>query len=189
MKRPASSGRAQKPLSSSSFLAKHADLVERLFGIQDRKSSSVLKKLAGGELPPKSRFTVAVDQLEEAGFSRILKAAEQDNSPEAFKRTLAILLSLMDVRPPEGVFTPTRGRPGRRPEEHTLAILTRWEKLGRPPTRNNVCMEIAKFVFPELASVRKTSRVWKKCIALVRSAIHRPKPRSDGQIRISKTIP
>ena len=183
MKSQATSGRAQQPLSSNRFFAKYADLVEGLFGLPDRNNLGLLKKLAGGGPPgplrtSKGRFMIAVDQLEEAGFSRILEAAEQENSPEIFKETLEILLLLMHVKIPEGVFTPTRKTPGRRTEKHSLMILAQWERLGRPATTNDVCAEIAESVFPRLANGRKKSKEFQRHIALVRSAIKRAEQRS-----------
>jgi hypothetical protein len=118
----------------------------------------------------------AVEQLEKAGFSHILEAAQKENSPEAFKESLTVLLHLMDIRAPKGVFTPIRRTPGRRKEEHTLAIRADWEKRGGPPTTNTVCEDIAKAVFPDLINARKISKKLRDRVALVRSAIKRSKP-------------
>lgn len=179
MKSQVSAGNVQQQLSSNRFFAKHADLVDMLFGNSNRKLTSGLRQFASGKLGgagvQESRFFAAVKQLEDSGFSRILKAAEKENAPEAFKKTLAVLLVLMDVRTPDRVFNPTRGSPGRTIEEHTLLIRSLWEKRGRPKTTNDVCAGIAKIVFPSLALAPARPKELKKKITLVRAAIKRRK--------------
>lgn len=165
-------------LSSEHFFTKHPDLATSLFGPPTPKAAGTLRRLMDGILDPgdwrpPSPFMTAVKQLEQTGFSRILEAAARENSPETVKETLEVLLVLMHVKIPPGVFAPKPAIPGRRKEKHTLSIFSHWIKMGRPDTTAEACAEIVRKVFPEFSSTPRASKKFKKRIALVRSAIKR----------------
>jgi hypothetical protein len=62
-----------------------------------------------------------------------------DNSPEAFKKILEVLLLLMDVRAPKGVFTPSprTGKPGRPIHQNRERLYKVWLCLGQPSLYTN----------------------------------------------------
>ena len=110
--------RGKRPLSWKGFYGTHAGLLNGL--LKDPHGSSVegvtLQDVArpGGKailrLPPRSPIGIAADRLNELGVGLALKAAELDNSPEAFKRILQVLFIYLGVRAPKGVFTPKVGK-------------------------------------------------------------------------------
>jgi hypothetical protein len=83
----------------------------------------------------------AVNQLKQTAFSRILETAGQENSPEAFKEILELLIRSLGVETPVGVFTPRQktGRPGRPISSESERIYSRWVEIGEPsPFRNDL---------------------------------------------------
>jgi hypothetical protein len=142
-KKRASRGQAHGRLSPECFLAEHDDLIEELFGTSGHKQSVSLKALATGTLTtsPPNLFLTAVSQLKRTSFSRILKTAGRENSPEAFKEILELLLHLLRVEIPAGVFTPMRkaGKPGRPISIENVQIYSRWVEMGQPsPSKNDL---------------------------------------------------
>lgn len=136
MKR-ASSGRARPKPCASDFFAKYKDLVADLFRAPGEERSATLQQLAGAVPWTKplrmSRFTSALNQLKEVGFSRLLEAADRENCPEAFKETLEVLLlGFLNVTAPKGVFVPPQGSPGAPLKEVTTRINDAWIEMGRP---------------------------------------------------------
>jgi hypothetical protein len=128
---------------SVQFFAEHADLVTELFRSPRPIRSVGLKQLALGKsvlkLPPMGRFMAAVKQLEQTAFGRILNAAALENCAEAFKETLEMLLLLMHVKAPSGVFAPTRspGRIGRPISSQNERIYSKWIESGEPSLFKN----------------------------------------------------
>jgi hypothetical protein len=111
--------------------------VERVT-LRDLAQSRVGAKLT---LPRPSPFMMAADRLNELGIGRMLAAAAVDNSPDAFKKILEVLLLLMDLRVPKGVFAPPSktGRPGRPIARESERIYSRWVEIGEPsPFRNDL---------------------------------------------------
>lgn len=130
--------------SAEAFFDKYRELEARLFLRLDpsgRKRSTTLKKLATGglDLWSGNAFQTTTDQLKHTAFGELLKAAEQENSPEAFKQLLEVLLVFLGARPPQGVFTPTRssGKRGRPITSQTVLIYSTWVSLGRPSLFTN----------------------------------------------------
>ena len=93
----------QERTSAEIFFRRHHELETKLFVRSDMsgsKRTTTLRNLMTGEfdfgLP--SAFMSAADQLEHTAFGDLLKAAERENSPEATKELLKMLLiSLGDV--------------------------------------------------------------------------------------------
>ena len=142
--RRASSRRTPQRLSSESFFAQHHDLLVDLFGTLHHKPSHSLKELATGTLgsaSPPSQFKAAVNQLKQTAFSRILKTAGGENSPEAFKWILELLIHTLGVETPLGVFTPMQkaGKPGRPISTESEKIYSWWVEMGQPsPYKNDL---------------------------------------------------
>jgi hypothetical protein len=165
---------ALKRLPSKTFFERHVDLGDALFytpaDLEQRRSGA---QMIGGLRRP-SDFQVAVLELQQTAFGRILQAAAQENSPEAFKELLETFLVLMKVSPPEGVFARSRRKSGRSTEEHTLKIWAAWEAAGRPSTIKKNCANIVATVFPNAVKPSERS----KKIALVRTTISRYKQKN-----------
>ena len=176
-----------KTLSAKRFFDMHADRIHELFETPGAKGVT-LQQLAQPTaelyLTP-SRIVMAARQLNDLGIGRILRAAVEQNSPEAFKELLDVLLYFVDAIPPTGVFTPEHGQAGRKTAPHTLRIRAKWEEMGRPPTTNNLCKQIAIAAFPDLNKRPQNLRKLNKSIALVRTTISRFKSTPDNPIRNS----
>ena len=139
---------AAKRISYETFFAEHDDLIADLFGTRDLKSWDNIKELASGKLAsvsPPNRFMDAVNQLKGTAFPRILEAAGRENSPETFKETLLVLLLLMGIKAPAGVFTTMQelGSPGRPISAESQQIYARWVELGEPsPFKNDLAQAV-----------------------------------------------
>ena len=137
--------------SAEAFFARHRDLEDELFLRLDnsgkKRSPTSLKEMTRSDrdVGQPSPFLTQVDQLRRAAFGKLLKATEQENSPEALKQLLEIFLMFMRVKTSEGVFTPMRtsGRPGRRVSSQTALIYSTWLSLGKPsPSTNQLAMGV-----------------------------------------------
>jgi hypothetical protein len=138
------SEKAKKQLSTEGFFDRHSDLVAELFRTRFGRHSFKLRDLANRTtpaVPPSTNpFINAVNQLEKAGFSRLLNAAELEKCPEAFKNILKLLLFFLGVETPKGVFTKTAkppSKPGRPISTQRERYYLKWIELGRPSMFKN----------------------------------------------------
>jgi hypothetical protein len=98
----------------------------------------------------KSPIMKAADRLNELGVGPMLKAANTDNSPEAFRKILEFLIHLSGIEIPKGVFTASRrrGKPGRPISSESERIYSTWLKLGEPsPFRNDLAKAVYGVLF------------------------------------------
>src|SRR5262252_2278661 len=74
-----------------------------------------------------------MEQLRKHPLIDVLRAASQENCPEAFYNLVLLWFVSLDVRPPVSVLVPPKGTPGRPKQEQTVRIYNIWNELGRPP--------------------------------------------------------
>jgi hypothetical protein len=126
------SNRAEQ-LSEEDFDAKYARDTqegEAVDGNEDR----VYRGLQDYVLSPGSPIKSALPYLNDWWLVRQLRAAAQENSPDAYKIRLDYFLSRwLDAEPPEGVLTPFAKSRGRRWSPETEKIWLTWKDIGRPP--------------------------------------------------------
>ena len=135
----------QERISVESFFRRHRELETKLFARLDmsgNKRTATLRNLMTGEqgfgLP--SAFMSAVTQLKHTAFGDLLQAAERENSPEAEKQLLTILLLLLGVKDTEGVFKLGNGRPI---SNQAAEIYSTWLRLGKPsPSTSEFALEV-----------------------------------------------
>jgi hypothetical protein len=168
-KKRASSRRPPR-VSYESFFA-HDDLIAVVFGIFSVSSNS----LRTGILSPPSPFRIAVSQLKRTAFARLLHAAGQENSPEAFKGILQVLILFLGVETPVGVFTPMRkpGKPGRPISSEGEQIHSRWVEMGMPsPSKNALAQAFYGALFTK-ASGSDRRKLRDKCRQAVDRCLER----------------
>lgn len=136
--------------SADTFFGSHEDLEAQLFVRLDRSGRErpplTLKEMMQGEwnIGRPSPFLILVDRLRHTAFGELLKATEQENSPEGLKTLLQIFLIFTGVKAQEGMFPPSRGTRGRPISRRTALIYSMWVSLGRPSLYGN---QLAKAVF------------------------------------------
>jgi hypothetical protein len=74
-------------------------------------------------------------ELRDYWVVRLLRAANEENSPEAYRELLEGWLIQLSVEPPEGVFAPVRKKRGAPPKKSTEHICRVWLEHGRPTWR------------------------------------------------------
>jgi len=107
-------------------------------------SAPNLRNLATGEqeLGLPRAFVTTVDRLKHTAFGRLLKAADRENSPEASKQLLQILLIFLGVKATQGVL-PSLGKAGRPISNQGAVIHSTWLRLGKPSSSTNkLAMEV-----------------------------------------------
>jgi hypothetical protein len=105
---------------------------------------------------------------------RVLRLAA-DEDPEQTKRLLYFWLRLLEVKLPEGVLVPFRGKPGRPRKDNTAAIVATWTMLGKPYLSGQL---LARKVFGESftsAPPSEKNRLVNQC----RRAVERSVPRDQ----------
>jgi hypothetical protein len=82
---------------------------------------------------------IVAEQLRRTAFTAILKAAAKENAPAAFKETVEMLLNLLRVKAPKGVFAPTSGtgKLGRPISTEGERMLSTWIAIGEPSLYKN----------------------------------------------------
>jgi hypothetical protein len=136
---PKQKGESRSQLSTKSFFDKYADLLTELLRTPSDPVS--LKASAGTGIP----YLLAIHHLNEVGFTPLLKAAQRDNHPEAFKEILQILIHSLGVETPKGVFTPKpkTGKPGRPISIESVRIYSKWVEIGEPsPYRSDLAKAV-----------------------------------------------
>ena len=166
----------QDRTSAETFFRRHRELETKLFVRSDRsgnKRTTTLRNLMTGEfdcgLP--SAFMSAVNQLKHTAFGDLLKAAKRENSPEAEKQLLTILLLLLGVKNTEGVLK--LGSGGRPISNQAVVIYSTWLRLGKPSPSTN---EFASQVFgPTFTSANGLGRrrMRDQCRQAVRRYVNR----------------
>jgi hypothetical protein len=147
--------RRERPLSWNDFYDTNADLLNGL--LKDPDASRVGRSVtlqdmvrprskAVLRLPPRSPMIMAADRLNELGVGRALRAAESDNSPEAFKKILQVLFIYLGVSAPNGVFSSKAGvgKPGRPISSESGKVYSTWIRIGEPSIFK---MELAQAVY------------------------------------------
>ena len=185
-KNRASSGPTQQRRSSTSFFTEHNDLWAALLGPPGHEGSGALNELASSSVSPHERFIAAVNQLKQTPFSRILETSGRDNSPEAFKEILELLIRSLGVETPIGVFTPSQktGRHGRPISSEGERIYSRWVEIGEPsPFRNDLAQAYYGALFSK-ASGTDRRKMRDKC----RQALDRHFDRliADLEVKIAR---
>ena len=110
-------------------------------------------------------------ELRQYWLVRLLKAAKQENSPEAYRQLLEGWLIRLGVEAPEGVFLPPRRSPGAPRKESTEQIYRIWLESGRPEWS-----ALAYHVYRSkgrsyVIAASKRSSAIKRCIATKRHQI------------------
>jgi hypothetical protein len=176
---PKKNGRPSKiekqPLSSKDFGEKHAREIDQLFRFL-RHSDCYFEKPF--KTKGSNQFTIAMIGLQRSGVGDLLRAAALENSPQAYKAILTTICISLGATPPEGVFVPDRRKPGKKGTARAQWIRACWNAMGRPETGKEVCLEIAKKVYPKANSWERSTK-----IPLVRAIIHRYKTKLNNEIR------
>jgi hypothetical protein len=108
---------------------------------------------------------MAANRLNELGVGAVLRAAEADNSPEAFKRILEVLFIYLGVSTPKGVFTPKAraGKPGRPISNESELIYSTWIEIGKPSLfKNELAQAVYRVTFTK-ASGTERRKLRDKC--------------------------
>ena len=151
--------RTTQQLSTKGFFDKYAHLLEEPSGSfnptdRNRSQRATVQDLAAKRIP----FQVAISQLDKAGFRGLLRAAQAENHPEAFKETLETLIHFLGVKAPEGVFTPTpkRGKVGRPISSEGERIYSIWRELGEPsPYKSDLAKAFFGALFGEASGTTR----------------------------------
>ena len=116
-----------KPLAGlpyDEFVAKYATV----YG-EAPKNADKLRPLSSVNEPHEPLLRVSA--LKDSWFGRVLRAAEEENCPAAFRDLVELWCMGMGVRPPEGVFIHRPGKPGR--PRNAFSYYATWIKIGSPP--------------------------------------------------------
>jgi len=111
------------------FAAKHQnELTEalELLGVLPASLCGNTPLLTGR--PP---LPMAMQQLKETPFFRLLAAAGRENCPDGLNFLLYIWLRKMGTKIPNGVFVEPRDAPGR--PKNAMTYYDTWIRIGRPP--------------------------------------------------------
>jgi hypothetical protein len=171
----------KQKLSTKGFFDKYAGLFRREFttgepvlglalggssaGIatppEGHSHPAALQEWAGTSVP----FLAAINYLDAAGFNPILKAAQTENHPEAFKEILGILIHFLGAEAPKGVFTP-KAKP-RKPVGRPISlegarIYSTWVELGKPSTMSLLAKAFYKGLYTK-ANGPERRRLRNKC--------------------------
>ena len=173
--KPNLSKRQQDRTSADIFFRRHRELESKLFVRSDmsgNKRTTTLRNLMTGEfdfgLP--SAYMSAADQLEHTAFGDLLKAADGENSPEATKELLKMLLISLGVKDTEGVFPGMLGRPI---SNQAAVIYSTWLRLGKPsPSTNKFAREVFGPAFTS-ANGQDRRRMCNRCRQAVRRYLNR----------------
>ena len=142
------------------------------------------------ELGPASAFQMRVEQLKHTAFGQLLKAAELENSPEALKQLLEILLIFVGVKTPQGIFAPPRsvGKPGRHVSSQTARIYSMWVSLGKPSLyRSQLAIEVFGSAFTEANGIFRR-RMRHRCRRTVQRYINHLAKANSREERIERSL-
>jgi hypothetical protein len=117
-----------KPLAElpyEEFVAKYAALYGKA-----PKNADKLRPLSSVNEPHEPLLRVSA--LKDSWFGRVLRAADRENCPAAFRDLVELWCMEMGVRPPDGVFNRRPGKPGAPRSEETARIYATWIRLGEP---------------------------------------------------------
>jgi hypothetical protein len=171
----------RKPLSYDEFMAKHEreqSAIDFLFAPVRGKPMTLAQLLSGG--PQRPPLPPLMLKLRGHPFFRLLRAAGQENCPEAYNMFLYLWLCRMGMRPPDGVLVEPRGQPGRPRNRQTAVIYDKWMEIGEPPLgRRKLAQAVYGAEFTKASSADRKKMV-DRCRRAVerRQAQVRPKPTS-----------
>jgi hypothetical protein len=131
-----------KRLSFDQFYAKHESEFAERDDVRQGLGTS-MNALANMTSGTQSRFkldpfSLRMYELRHWWLVRLLTAAGRENSPAAYFNLLEYWLLRMGAVPPEGVFVPPPGSPGRPRSENTEAIYQKWVTIGKPSPTSGV---------------------------------------------------
>jgi hypothetical protein len=123
-----------KQIPYAEFAAMHrVDLSNALssMGLSMPSSFGMVSLARMAKPTPLSPLPTVMEDLKRTSLFRLLAAATQENSPDAYILLMSIWMRRMGVRIPEGVFAKPRGTPGR--PRNAFNYFNAWIRIGSPP--------------------------------------------------------